>query len=73
MRNPNPKAWPRCSECEVDYVLRRAVVFGVGRDGPRSMTIINEWVWQRDCKHRKAAPEVAHRADTKKNNKARKS
>lgn len=65
MRNPDPKAWPRCSECKTDYVLRRAVVFGTGRDGSRSMSIANEWVWQRDCKHRKAQPEVARKVDKK--------
>lgn len=58
MRNPKPKAWPQCSECKTAYVLRRAIVFS-GRNGSRRMHISTEWVWQRDCKHRKAAPEVA--------------
>lgn len=66
MRNPDPEAWPRCSECKIDYVLRRAVVFGVGRDGSRSMTIATQWVWQRDCKHRRANTEVARRDNKKK-------
>lgn len=69
MRNPDPEAWPRCSECKTDYVLRRAVVFRAGRDGPRSMSIANEWVWQRDCKHRKAQPEVDRKINKNKRSK----
>ncbi len=65
MRNPNPEVWPRCSECKVDYVLRRAVVFVTKPNWLRRLMITNEWVWQRDCKHRKAAPEVVHRVDPK--------
>lgn len=43
---PTPTVWPRCSECDVDYVLRRCFVFN-GRTG-------YDWLWQRDCKHKKA-------------------
>ena len=56
--NPQPTSCPYCSECGIDYVLRRAIVFNA-KPGSRSMTIHSEWVWQRDCKHRKAAPKMA--------------
>lgn len=56
--NPQPKVFPQCSECKTAFVLRRAIVFS-GRNSSRPIRLTNEWVWQRDCKHRKAAPEVA--------------
>jgi hypothetical protein len=68
MKNPDPKAWPRCSECKTDYVLRRAIVFKIGRSGSRDksqMMISNDWVWQRDCKHRKAHTEVVNKRSSK--------
>lgn len=65
MKNPDPKAWPRCSECKTDYVLRRAIVFVAGRSGSRSMAVSNEWLWQIDCKHRKAQPEVTKKRSTR--------
>ena len=52
--NPQPRAWPRCSECKTAYVLRLALMFD-----SRTRTMSSEWMWQRDCKHRKAEPEVA--------------
>lgn len=52
--NPQPRAWPRCSECKTAYVLRLALMFD-----SHIKTMSNEWMWQRDCKHRKAEPEVA--------------
>lgn len=53
--NPQPRVWPRCSECKAAYVLRLGICLsqriasghGAGR-----------WLWQRDCKHRKAEPEA---------------
>ena len=49
--NPQPKRWPRCSLCKAAYVLRLGIVI----QGNTSA----KWVWQRDCKHRKAAAELA--------------
>lgn len=57
MRSTIPKAWPQCSDCKAAYVLRRAIVFA-SKPGSRKATIRPEWVWQRDCKHRRAAPEI---------------
>ena len=51
--NPQPRAWPACSECGVAFVLRRAVTF---KTLPKSLIVAEEWVWQRDCKHKKAKP-----------------
>lgn len=53
--NPQPSAWPQCSECKTAYVLRRALTFSASG---RRMSLASEWTWQRDCKHRKAAAEV---------------
>jgi hypothetical protein len=52
--NPQPKVYPVCSypDCRVPYVLRRAMRLDT-TTGLRS-----EWVWQRDCKHKKAPPEL---------------
>lgn len=45
------KAYPKCSACDLPYVLRLVcIVF------PKAA---QEWVWQRDCKHKKAPPVVA--------------
>lgn len=57
MKSTIPKAWPQCSDCKAAYVLRRAIVFA-SKPGPRKATMRHEWVWQRDCKHRRAAPEI---------------
>lgn len=51
---PDPKVWPECSECGVAWVLRRAMQFPKGYI----------WVWQRDCKHRKAKPRLNTEART---------
>jgi hypothetical protein len=53
--NPQPKSWPECSDCRTAYVLRRVLVFH--RDG-RKFAIDSSWVWQYDCKHRKAPAVV---------------
>jgi hypothetical protein len=50
---PKVKAYPECSECFAPYVLRRAFTFSAKGGGGRS-----EWIWQRDCKHKNAAPKV---------------
>lgn len=55
MNNPQPKAWPACPTCDTAYVLRRAIVMRT--EGKRA-TMGEEWVWQRDCKHKKAEPVV---------------
>jgi hypothetical protein len=56
--NPQPKTWPCCSRCGVAYVLRRALMFGhTAGSGKASLDI--EWLWQRDCKHRKDPAKVA--------------
>lgn len=49
----NPPAWPACSECNTAYVLRRAILFTSGTKG-KGAEINEGWVWQRDCKHKKA-------------------
>lgn len=50
---PDPTAWPECAECGVTYVLRRCIVFG-DETGYR-------WLWQRDCKHKKADAVIARK------------
>jgi hypothetical protein len=60
---PNPQAWPQCPTCHHPYVLRRTMVFLT--DKPCKLE--DQWVWQRDCKHR-TPPVVA----TAKGNKGRK-
>jgi hypothetical protein len=52
--NPNPTAWPACSQCNAAYVLRRCLRFGTGGF---------EWLWQRDCKHKYAEPKIAKADD----------
>ncbi len=45
---PNVRVYPLCSECRAPYVLRHALIMlPSGKSG---------WVWQRDCKHKHAAP-----------------
>jgi hypothetical protein len=41
---PNPVAWPKCSQCDVAFVLRRMLSLSQGW----------LWLWQRDCKHKSA-------------------
>lgn len=48
---PNPRCWPECSECGVAYVLRNCVTFGA--------ELKYQWLWQRDCKHKKADGRIA--------------
>lgn len=47
--HPTVTYYPKCSECGLAFVLRRCFSFG-----------LNEWLWlwERDCKHKKAAAEV---------------
>lgn len=45
---PKVKCYPLCSACKRPYVLRFVLaIFPKARE---------EWLWQRDCKHRKAPP-----------------
>jgi hypothetical protein len=46
--------YPICGECKTPYILRRTYVLAF-KKGERSS---NRWLWQRDCKHKKAAPVV---------------
>lgn len=50
---PKPLVYPRCplEGCSAAYVLRRTTTF----DGKRWD---EEWVWQRDCKHKEEQPEL---------------
>jgi hypothetical protein len=52
--NPNPRAWPVCSHCEVAFVLRRLLSFSSG-------SFI--WAWQRDCKHKNAEAKIGKADD----------
>lgn len=50
--NPyDPQAWVECSECGTAWVLRRALTWSAG--APEWT-----WIWQRDCKHKKADPRL---------------
>jgi len=60
VRSTIPRDYPFCSDCKAAYVLRLALVFA-SKPGSRKATLRHEWVWQRDCKHRKAEPAI-HRA-----------
>jgi len=55
--NPQPRVWPQCPLCKTAYVLRRALVFSA-KLGSKKAKLAGEWLWQRDCKHRNAAPEA---------------
>lgn len=46
--NPVVTYYPRCAECETAFVLRRCLSLSRGA----------VWLWQRDCKHKKADLEV---------------
>lgn len=50
-----PPAWPQCPECGLPWVMRRSLRFTPA--GPSAIT--PEWLWQRDCKHRKVEPIIA--------------
>ncbi len=45
----DPQAWVECSECETAWVLRRCMSLSQGWI----------WVWQPDCKCKKADPRLA--------------
>lgn len=47
-RHPEINAHIVCSECRAPFVLRR------GHSITQGCAVV--WVWQRDCKHKKAAP-----------------
>jgi hypothetical protein len=57
---PRPTIWPVCPECGVAFVLRRAMTFSTAPSRRRT-TLRYEWLWSRDCKHKKVTP-VAHNA-----------
>ena len=48
---PQVRAYPKCSECGTPFVLRMCFHFGAGG-------IAHSWLWQRDCKHKKAEAEI---------------
>jgi hypothetical protein len=48
-----PKQWPACSQCDAPYLVRRAFVFNM-----RKGTAASRWIWQRDCRHKKAEPKL---------------
>lgn len=52
MNTFNPKEYPVCSECNIPWVVRLAIVLvdGKWRD---------EWVFQRDCKHKETPPRIS--------------
>jgi hypothetical protein len=45
--------YPRCSECQLAYVLRLCM-----RLSTATASLTSEWLWQRDCKHKGAAAEL---------------
>lgn len=48
---PKIKAYPYCSSCGRAYVLRLSLAFL-----PQARKWLEEWLWVRDCKHKKAEP-----------------
>lgn len=53
---PKVEVYPVCSECRTPYVLRHALfVFDSQMKGTP-----NQWVWRRDCKHKKAPPGTVY-------------
>jgi hypothetical protein len=55
--NPQPRLWPRCSQCKNAYVLRRVLMLHQPM-GSRLHSLDGKWGWQRDCKHRRAPAEI---------------
>lgn len=55
---PDPPAWPACSVCATDYVLRRALIMNRPPGRPDYA-----WVWQPDCKCRHAHGMLRRRGD----------
>lgn len=49
---PEVRAYPVCDalDCDTPYVLRRCWTFGAETQ--------EQWLWQRDCKHKKAGARV---------------
>jgi len=65
--NPQPRAWPRCSDCKVPYVLRRAITFRApAATRERRLLMAEEWIWQHDCKHHRTPPELSGARSSKK-------
>ena len=60
---PDPQVWPECSECGFAYVLRRCMRFTIGA-GEQANNLRLEWLWQRDCKHKRANVEIATKEPT---------
>jgi hypothetical protein len=46
MNPTDPTYWPACPDCETAWVLRRGLSISKGWT----------WVWQCDCKHKRAEP-----------------
>lgn len=44
---PRVVAYPKCEECGAAFVLRMCFSFGTS-------DLTHDWLWQRDCKHKKA-------------------
>lgn len=55
IHHPVIQHYPICSDCGAPYVLRRAILFDV-----KMKEITPEFVWQRDCRHKKAPPKIEH-------------
>lgn len=50
--NPQPPVFPRCDNCKMPYVLRRALSFATGE---------YKWAWMRDCaKPRSTCKNAGH-------------
>lgn len=45
---PEVRSYPKCSACGTPYILRYVFIV-LPEPGA-------EWIWQRDCKHKKARP-----------------
>lgn len=52
---PKVLVYPQCPECNVPYVLRKSIVFAINKS-----ELADEWLWQRDCNHKKVTPIVKH-------------
>lgn len=53
-------AFPACSECGLAWVLRRSMTVDMSSG---TGVFAEKWVWQRDCKHKKAPPEIVEASD----------
>lgn len=63
--NPQPQVFPICSACDTAYVLRRAICLSTGDTNPLSHRIGEQWVWQRDCKHKTTEARIIDRRPKK--------